>query len=353
MTDFDAATAWTWIRTKGAPACIVIAGFGLGGCETASNILGGNQVASEPPTAVVAQPVQPQYAARIALAPIIGAPDALGQQLRGQVVQAAQKNRIGILADRDSAADFGMRGYLVAARDRGGVKVSYIWDVTDPGGKRVNRITGEEVTPLAAGKDAWASVTPAVTQAIADKVASSLGTWAPNQPKASAAIAQAGNGAPSAGSGSGPGVGPGASLGGAQQAALPETSAATTASLPQGSSTVVTGAPGDGNQALANALQQELIRQGVPLGGAAGQGYRVEGKVGVGALKDGKQPIQIDWRVKDGKGVAVGTVTQKNTIPPGSLDGAWGKTAEAAAAAAAQGIIKLLPQQAAAARTTN
>ncbi len=355
MTDFDAATAWTWIRTKGALACLVIAGFGLGGCETAGNILGGGQVASEAPPAVVAQPVQPQYAARVALAPIIGAPDALGQQLRGQVVQAAQRNRIGILADRDTSADFGMRGYLVAARDKGGVKVSYIWDVTDPAGKRVNRITGEEVTALTPGKDAWASVTPAVTQAIADRVASTLGTWAPSQPKAAPAIAGVGSAPTTAGPapGPGPGVGPGATLAGTPPA--PAASAATTASLPPSgqTSTVVTGAPGDGNQSLANALQQELIRQGVPLSGAAGQGYRVEGKVGVGALKDGKQPIQIDWRVKDGKGVAVGTVTQKNAVPPGSLDAAWGKTAEAAAAAAAQGIIKLLPQQAAAARPTN
>jgi hypothetical protein len=89
----------------------------------------------------------------------------------------------------------------------------------------------------------------------------------------------------------------------------------------------------------------------MPVDGATGKPYRVEGQVTVGALKDGKQPIQIDWRVKDAKGAAVGTVTQKNTIMPGSLDGAWGQTADAAAAAAATGIIKLLPQQAAAKAT--
>ena len=38
-----------------------------------------------------------------------------------------------------------LRGYIVAARDKTSTKVSYIWDVTDPTGKRVNRITGEEV----------------------------------------------------------------------------------------------------------------------------------------------------------------------------------------------------------------
>ena len=49
--------------------------------------------------------------------------------------------------------------------------------------------------------------------------------------------------------------------------------------------------------------------------------------------------------MKDPQGKKLGTVSQKNEIPEGSLDGAWGKTAEQAAGAAAQGIVKLLPQQ--------
>jgi hypothetical protein len=111
----------------------------------------------------------------------------------------------------------------------------------------------------------------------------------------------------------------------------------------------VAGAPGDGNSALASALQSELSRQGVALTDKPNGSYKVEGKVIVGAAKEGKQPIQIDWRVKDPQGKALGTVSQKNEIPQGSLDGSWGKTADAAAAAAAQGIMKLLPQP----RSTN
>ncbi|MBS0243926.1 MAG: hypothetical protein JSS20_17265, partial [Proteobacteria bacterium] len=112
-----------------------------------------------------------------------------------------------------------------------------------------------------------------------------------------------------------------------------------------GSMPIVSGAPGDGNTALAVALQRELTRLGMPLDGTSG--YRVDGNVAVGEVKEGKQAIQIDWKVKDAKGNSVGTVTQKNSIPQGSLDGQWGKTADAAAAAAAQGIVKLLPQKAA------
>jgi hypothetical protein len=115
------------------------------------------------------------------------------------------------------------------------------------------------------------------------------------------------------------------------------------------STPVVGGAPGDGNSALASALQRELSRHGVAITGRNDvTTYKVEGKVSMGAVKDGKdgkvQPIQIDWRVRDPQGKSLGTVSQKNEIPPGSLDGTWGKTADAAAAAAAQGIVKLLPQ---------
>lgn len=348
MTDFDAATAWHRTKAATAALCVAFAGLGLAGCETAGNLFGGNQVANETLAPPPLQPPAPTLAAKVALAPIIGAPDALGQQLRTQVSQASEKQRIGIVADRDPAADFNMRGYLVAARDKAGVKVSYIWDITDPSGKRVNRITGEEVAPAApAAKDPWGSVTPAVTQVIADKVASSLGTWAPSQPKAAPLSApSAGPAVAAAGAGT---VGLPSGVTNATTAALQAPPATTGAALEP----VVSGAPGDGNTALASALQRELVRQGSTGIGQPGSAHRVEGKVTVGVTKDGKQPIQIDWKVVDGQGKAVGTVTQKNSIPPGSLDGSWGKTADAAAAAAAQGIIKLMPQRAAAANPTN
>jgi hypothetical protein len=281
--------------------------------------------------------------ASIALAPIIGAPEKIGEQLRSQVVESAGRSKIAVLADRDPSADYGMRGYLVAARDHGAIKVSYIWDVTDKSGKRVNRITGEEsVAGAAKGREPWSAVTPAVTQAVADKVASSLGAWLPSQPHATPIAAAGPAGAAPAGAGALPRAS-------AAVATAPAVTNTTTASVPPAGSgmPIVTGAPGDGNTALASALNRELVRQGMPLDRQTGHAYRVEGQVALGAVKDGKQTIQIDWRVKDSKGNAVGTVTQKNAIPPGSLDGAWGQTADAAAAAAAQGILKLLPQQSA------
>jgi hypothetical protein len=107
----------------------------------------------------------------------------------------------------------------------------------------------------------------------------------------------------------------------------------------------VTGAPGDGSASLTAAIQRELSGRGVSVTDKpVATAYRVEGSVSLGQPKEGKQSIHIEWQVKDPQGKKVGTVSQRNEIPEGSLDGAWGPTADQAAGAAVQGIIKLLPQ---------
>ena len=67
--------------------------------------------------------------------------------------------------------------------------------------------------------------------------------------------------------------------------------------------------------------------------------YTVKGIVSLKDTSGGKQSIRIDWQVIDPSGKKVGTVTQQNTIPKGSLNGPWGAIAEAAAGAAADGIV--------------
>lgn len=111
----------------------------------------------------------------------------------------------------------------------------------------------------------------------------------------------------------------------------------------------VTGAPGDGNKSLTAAIQRELAVKGISIaedkpikGNKPTKGaYRIECSVTVGEAKDGKQPIHIEWLVRNPQGKKLGTVSQINEIPAGSLDGAWEGTADQAAGAAAQGIVKL------------
>ena len=330
------------------PAAIAVIALGLAGCESSGSSLF-SSLSSSGPGAVTpeqARPAQQATLARIALAPVIGAPDAVSRQMAEQIVQSAERQRISLINDRDAKGDFTLRGYIVASKDRSQTKVSYIWDLTDTTGKRVHRVTGEELMPAGAAKDPWVAVTGAVTQSIADKTSTQLASWlsANHRPAGGVPIA---------------GQGP-ASDAGAQQpiaavappsapAAEPAAARTTTASLPSTGDVAaivpaVTGAPGDGNTALSSALQRELSRQGVTMANRPGASYRIEGKVALTQAQAGKQSIQIDWLVRDPQGRSLGTVSQKNEIPEGSLDSAWGNTADAAAGAAAQGILKLLPQ---------
>ena len=105
----------------------------------------------------------------------------------------------------------------------------------------------------------------------------------------------------------------------------------------------VVGAPGDGTSSLTAAIRRELASKSVPLVEQAGAGSnRVEGRVSLSQATGGKQVVQIEWIVTDAGGAQLGVVTQKNTIAQGSLDGAWGQTADSAASAAAIKISSLL-----------
>jgi hypothetical protein len=281
--------------------------------------------------------------------------------LEQQVQSSLARQNISVARAPTDKAEYTLRGYLVSAREKSGTKISHVWDVTDPSGKRVNRITGEELVPGAQGKDPWSAVTPQLVDQIANKTVGSLATWLPTQ-----------GGQPGAAPISNGAVPPPAPTPMAANTTPPTTPAVASANLPPAQSLSaaaapanaggptttasisreavmvpsVVGAPGDGSVSLTSAIQRELGKSGVALTNSpTTQTYRVEGKVVVGQGKDGKQPISIDWDVKDPAGKKLGTVSQKNEIPQGSVDGAWGKTADAAAAAAAQGIVKLLPAQ--------
>ena len=131
--------------------------------------------------------------ARVSVAPIIGAPDAIAKQIQLEFTSAVEKQRVSVTSGKDEGVDYILRGYIVAAKDKAATKVSYIWDITDPTGKRVNRITGEEVVSANAGKDPWGALTPQVAQSIAGKAASSFVAWLPSvgaQPAAAAPPAE-------------------------------------------------------------------------------------------------------------------------------------------------------------------
>lgn len=328
---------------------------GLAGCETASSLFGSIGSSSDTPTASVANPppaaasLQP---AQLAIAPVIGPPENVSNDLKAKLTADIEQKSIRVAKSPGEQAEYTLRGYVVSSLEKKGqkAKISYIWDVTDASGKGVHRVSGEETAKAGSASDPWTAVTPAVVEAISNKTVSSIATWLPAH--SGAAVASAGQGLVQTAAVTQPSAAPQPSA-----TSTPPTSQAPSAAPSTVTGSIkspgaiktrvpsVTGAPGDGSTSLRAALQRELARNGMALGDTPSpQTYTVEGKVALGAGADGKQPITIDWTVSDPTGKKLGTVSQKNEVPQGSLDGAWGKTADAAAAAAAQGILKLLPQ---------
>ena len=334
------------------------AGLGLAGCETGGSfgsLFGSGPLFGSSNSSQVAEPLAPgkpadkqPALAKVTVAPIIGAPDGVAKQIQEEFSGAVERQRVSVSTAKDERVDYTLRGYIVAAKDKSGTKVSYIWDVTDQAGKRVNRITGEEVVSGNASKDPWASITPTVAQSVSGKAASSFVAWLQTQGSPGAVASSSSAGEPA-------GVGATESVARAPRAAAPKQSAQVSSATATGSIgreeqvaalvPAVTGAPGDGSRSLAAAIQRELSGKGVAVAERPTPGaYRVEGTVAVGRAEGGKQSIQIEWLVRDPQGKKLGTVSQKNEIAEGSLDGPWGKVADQAAGAAVQGIVKLLPQ---------
>lgn len=346
MTTLDSAKAIRSLKPTRTAVVAALVLLGLAGCESNNNLLSGGdnagpQATLTPPPGGVS-PADKKSLAKLSIEPVIGAPENVARELQTALATSLERNKVSV-SRGPGGGELSVRGYIVAAREKTGSKVSYIWDVTDQSGTRVHRVTGEEMA-AGAGKDPWSAVNPQVMQSIADKTASQIASWLPGSsgvPVASASpIAPASDARKIATAAPAPSA--------ATVASAPTSTGPTTGSIDGPVSTLVpsvTGAPGDGSASLTAAIQRELTGKGVALTSTATPStYKVEGKVVMGQGKDGKQPIQIDWTVVDPKGKKLGTVSQKNDVPQGSLDGAWGKTADAAAAAAAQGIVKLLPQ---------
>ncbi len=352
MTTIVSAAAWRANKTYTLTLLTALTALAVAGCETSPTLFGSSGDATTPVATDTLAPQPTGQKSKIAIAPVIGAPDTVAKLLQVQLGSALEKQKITVAKQATDPAEYTLRGYIVSAKEKTGTKVSYIWDVTDPTGKRVNRVTGEEIVAGGQGKDPWAAVTPQTVEMISAKTAGQITTWLPTQSPAGAAAAAkpiANNALPGS-AGAAPVQAAAATAAAGTTAAAVATAGPTTGSIARAAPVTamvpsVTGAPGDGGIALTTAIQRELTKNGVALTSApGGQTYQVEGKVAVGQGKDGKQPIQIDWHVKDPTGKKLGTVSQKNEIQQGSLDGAWGKTADMAAAAAAQGILKLLPQ---------
>lgn len=318
---------------------LLLCGFlvGLSGCGTTTNLASnfGLKTSEDSKNAAIARPVK-----SVAFVPLVGVPANVSGPMLTAMKSSVRAKNIPV-TEEIATAGYLVRGYLVASPANSGGKLSYIWDINDNKGVRIHRVLGNEVISGGKTTNGWSlvdqKVIAKVASASSDKLAGFFAqakTNAPEQaplkqqdsPQTISPIAKRQNGTPSDPIITG-------AVNKSNIALLTEVQP-------------VQGAPGDGRISLTNALRGELKRNGIALAsGKVNGSYKVKGSVKLNNISGSSQKVNIVWNVYDATGNRVGTVSQNNIIPVGSLDGAWGPTAVAAASAAAKGIVKLLPSK--------
>ena len=104
-----------------------------------------------------------------------------------------------------------------------------------------------------------------------------------------------------------------------------------------------TGAPGDGNRSLRQAMRELLILGGQPpLPDTAGADYVIGCDVKVWQDGPSSERVAIEWVLLDNAGSRLGEVKQGNRIPRGQLAQAWGNTAHIIAQGGWQGLSEII-----------
>ncbi len=322
----------SWLTRLGAVFCVLLGLAGCSGSNDLASTLGLNSTnANEKETAS-------RRARPVAFGTLVGVPNTISPKIMSAVKTAAKSQKWS-LVDQTAQADFLINGHFTAYPTKTGGKLSYIWDVKDKKGVHLHRVIGSETLAGRKTNNAWWLVNDQVIAKVAQTSTGKINTWlnAAGTPKLQNKTPQTTPDDPTSISPIAKGRPDDPVITGAVNK---RTTSLLTVVQP------VQGAPGDGRISLTNALRQELKKNGIALSQqkVAG-GYVVRGQVKLSKPLNGQQKVQIVWNVYDGQGNRVGTVSQKNSIPTGSLNGAWGPTTEAAASAAAKGIVKLLPSK--------
>jgi hypothetical protein len=102
----------------------------------------------------------------------------------------------------------------------------------------------------------------------------------------------------------------------------------------------VTGAPGDGNEALARAMADVLKKSGTPLAETEEDANCIlSANVTTEPQAVGTSLVGITWRLTDRAGVELGKIDQKNPVRSTLIATRWGNLANMVAEAAADGIL--------------
>lgn len=114
---------------------------------------------------------------RLQVAPIVGASVEAAGPLLEALQQRARQRGITLAGSSDQRATHLLKGYFSVLTEEGQTTVIYVWDVYDPAGSRLHRISGQQKAPTVKAAEGWPGVAPAMLISIADTTIDQLSSW--------------------------------------------------------------------------------------------------------------------------------------------------------------------------------
>lgn len=175
-------------RMKRASASSVLfVALAVSACN-GSAALDPSAAASRPTTPAAANdasPVQAQAGTarvRLQVAPIVGASVEAASPLMEALQQRARQRGITLAGSSNQSATHVLKGYFSVLTEEGQTTVIYVWDIYDPTGSRLHRISGQQKAPTVKDAEGWPGVAPATLASIADTTIDQLSGWFGNLP---------------------------------------------------------------------------------------------------------------------------------------------------------------------------
>ena len=256
-------------------------------------------------------------ASDFAVSPVEGAPPPFDERLARLVAEELGFIDIPATTDLDGDHLFVLAGKATSKSDWTGTYTKIVWQVQDDAGRMLTEIEIEDTAPFVSPDTPWEALDLAALKRLAQKTAVAVESAQEDLDTAVAA---------------------------APQSRDPGTQAAAKPQRGRMSIGAISGAPGDGNEALAMALAQVLRQYQVIVEAKPGPGvYSTKATVSVTNKDAQTQTVRIEWRLMGPAGQSYGTVEQENDVAAGSLN-VWGDIAVYAAAGAGDGLVALMEQ---------
>ena len=118
----------------------------------------------------------PASKAILTFEPMVGAPKTVARELSTSLGLRVAQHSLPVVARTDGKVTHRIKGYFSASQSGSDCVVSYVWDIFDANGKRINRVTGSQKTAMVSS-DPWDSVKGPVLDQVAVDTAAKLKSW--------------------------------------------------------------------------------------------------------------------------------------------------------------------------------